>query len=302
MPADRAAAGERRNPAPSRMGQGCCGSVRLGRWRKQTAASPRAGACRLRRFGGRRRTVSAGIRPEERRSAALCSPHIPRHFCVNLFIAVVIPCCGALCVRGLCGETPKAGSVCTHRPLKTAAPAFYLARGSRAVTFRLALPCPQRARSAAQGRGRRCLPQGAKALRWKRARFGVVAGESGDLERFSHQEGLADALGDGARSVARWHICTAALPRGERRALPAPTQGTCPLRIPLAAARSTRRCTLPSQPPQEGGPCSWAVRRLSPLPSQPERNKARPPPARGAGARHASAAALAGGTAALTYT
>ena len=64
VPADRAAAGERRSPAPSRMGQGCCGSVRLRRWREQTAANPRAGACRLRRFGRRRRTGSAGTHPE----------------------------------------------------------------------------------------------------------------------------------------------------------------------------------------------------------------------------------------------
>src|SRR5699024_7539826 len=37
--------------------------------------------------------------------------------------------------------------------------------------------------------------------------------------------------------------------------------------------------------PQAAGPCSWACRRLLPPPPHPNRNAARPPPARGAGAR-----------------
>ena len=56
---------------------------------------------------------------------------------------------------------------------------------------------------------------------------------------------------------------------GLRRALPAPAQGTRPLRIPLAAALSP----MPQHAPD--GPCSWAVRRV--FSSLPVRNATKNP-------------------------
>ena len=56
---------------------------------------------------------------------------------------------------------------------------------------------------------------------------------------------------------------------GLRRALPAPAQGTRPLRIPLAAALSP----MPQHAPD--GPCSWAVRRV--FSSLPGRNATKNP-------------------------
>ena len=76
------------------------------------------------------------------------------------------------------------------------------------------------------------------------------------------------------------------IPQGDRRALPAPAQGSRPLRIPFwGTAHVFPRLPSPKTP-QTAGPCSWACRRL-PAPSpQTERTAADPPPARGAGLRH----------------
>ena len=76
-----------------------------------------------------------------------------------------------------------------------------------------------------------------------------------------------------------------AVPRGERRALPAPAQGTSPLGIPFWGAAVI--FPLPPSPktPQAAGPCSWACRRLRPLPPRKKRKEAPMPPTRGAWAR-----------------
>ena len=76
-----------------------------------------------------------------------------------------------------------------------------------------------------------------------------------------------------------------AVPRGERRALPAPAQGTSPLGIPFWGTAVI--FPLPPSPktPQAASPCSWACRRLRPLPPRKKRKEAPMPPTRGAWAR-----------------
>ena len=59
--------------------------------------------------------------------------------------------------------------------------------------------------------------------------------------------------------------------------------GFHPLRISKRAVRGA--LALPHLSPQAAGPCSWACRRLLPLPPLSERNEASPPPTRGAGLR-----------------
>ena len=55
-------------------------------------------------------------------------------------------------------------------------------------------------------------------------------------------------------------------------------------RTPAAPLAHRGKAASPNAP-QAAGPCSWACRRLLPPPPHPNRNAARPPPARGAGAR-----------------
>ena len=83
---------------------------------------------------------------------------------------------------------------------------------------------------------------------------------------------------------SRHRLIPQTIPPGERRALPAPAQGSRPLRIPFWGRRPFPRSPRPPTP-QAAGPCSWACRRLLASPPQPDRNAERPPPARGAGAR-----------------
>ena len=167
------------------------------------------------------------------------------------------------------------------------------------------MPC--RARSAAQGNRRRCLPA-ARALRcWARP---ILAGHGmeGVSKRLAHQAGLAGAPGHAfCRAVPRasmgmwswgirqaWRRLSWLLPTGMARS-PQHTASRYPPAGGTADSARTRSrnqslenpicCravggTLhPSryQPPQADGPCAWAVRRLYPLP--PKRNapqRARP--------------------------
>ena len=48
-----------------------------------------------------------------------------------------------------------------------------------------------------------------------------------------------------------------AFPRGDRRALPAPAQGSRPLRIPFWGTASAFPQLRPPKTPQAAGPCSW---------------------------------------------
>ena len=52
------------------------------------------------------------------------------------------------------------------------------------------------------------------------------------------------------------------IPRGDLRALPAPAQGSKPLRIPFWGTATVSPAAPVSQPPQADGPCSWAVCRV----------------------------------------
>ncbi len=81
-------------------------------------------------------------------------------------------------------------------------------------------------------------------------------------------------------------------PAGPRRTPPAPAQGTCPLRIPLAAARLPHVATKAGRLLRVSRPASYSFSHFN-----QKRNKARPPPARGAGVHRSSAAALAERTA-----
>ena len=111
-------------------------------------------------------------------------------------------------------------------------------------------------------RGRRCLPRWGKGAAVWRAWFWLVRGEMLFMRRFALQEGLAGApggrgktallirahpsrAGRRARSTggasraaktarsSRGRLVFATIPRGDRRALPAPAQGTSPLGIPF---------------------------------------------------------------------
>ena len=115
-----------------------------------------------------------------------------------------------------------------------------------------ALPCW--ARNAAQARKRRCSPCRARALRSRRALIAHYEAEMGvgsfflsRLDRRARRGGRMVLL-----SILPSTLLIGVLPRGERRVLPAPTQGINPLRIPLAAARSAGRC-IPPVPNAAGG-------------------------------------------------
>ena len=179
--------------------------------------------------------------------------------------------------------------------------------GKEAAASLRPLPCPVGARGAAGVRVRRCLPCGAKALQSWRADFGRFTGKSflrGVLpirklsrragERETEPSYIFQRGGDVCRLTGGtrpspgkiFHIIlppqtrhstrrasSPTIPRGERRALPAPAQGIHPLRIPFwgTAAVSPR---LPSP-----------NHRLLPPSPRPNRTAAHPPPARGAGVR-----------------
>ena len=176
---------------------------------------------------------------------------------------------------------------------------------------RLRLPCVRCL--ALPGKGRcRCACSTLFALRGKSAselarRFWSVHGKEFFAGRFAHQETFPARRGTGNGAIVHFpaggdvcrltggtrpspgkifHIIlppqtrhstrrasSPTIPRGERRALPAPAQGIHPLRIPFwgTAAVSPR---LPSP-----------NHRLLPPSPRPNRTAARPPPARGAGVR-----------------
>ena len=65
------------------------------------------------------------------------------------------------------------------------------------------------------------------------------------------------------------------IPRGERRALPAPAQGANPLGIPFWGMATVSPAAPVPQPPQAASPCSWGGRASNP--SQRHRPAALPP-------------------------
>ena len=98
------------------------------------------------------------------------------------------------------------------------------------------LPCPGGARGAAGVRIRRCLPlRGKGAAEYGAPDHGFIAGESCLRGGLPLNGGRAARPGDGSMpSCAPWdRRVHEAIPQGERRALPAPAQGSRPLRIPF---------------------------------------------------------------------
>ena len=148
-------------------------------------------------------------------------------------------------------------------------------------------PCPTGQGYAASVRDRRCLPYGQKHFRVGAPDFGVSRGRAGRWGALPIRNGWQARRGNGSIPFCapRGHRVHATIPRGERRALPAPAQGIHPLRIPFWGTATISPSAPVSPTPQAAGPCSWACRRLLAPPPQPDRNAARPPPTRGAGVR-----------------
>ena len=173
----------------------------------------------------------------------------------------------------------------------------------------MTLPCPWRARRRCVCAHSTLFALRAKALQSGAPDMGVVAKKSGSSKRFAHQGALParrgrrspscpfpwrarrpfPALMNGARSIApslpRPRFLPA-VPRGERRALPAPAQGTNPLGIPFWGPASSFPVSPSPKTPQAAGPCSWGLPPANPH-HRPhaERNEAPMPPARGAWVR-----------------
>ena len=165
-------------------------------------------------------------------------------------------------------------------------------------------------------RGRRCLPRWGKGAAVWRAWFWLVRGEMLFMRRFALQEGLAGAPGGGEKPLcvfarilqgladapgargdgamgasraaktarsSRGRLVFATIPRGDRRALPAPAQGTSPLGIPFWEGNAPSSPRLPV-PPNAAGGKSLLVDLPPSVPSPPhqKRKEASMPPARGA--------------------
>ena len=172
---------------------------------------------------------------------------------------------------------------------------------------------PQRGKGRCGGRRRRCLPRWGKGAAVWRAWFWLVRGEMLFMRRFALQEGLAGApggrgktallirahpsrAGRRARSTggasraaktahsSRGRLVFATIPRGERRALPAPAQGTSPLGIPFGGTGPSPPSSRLPVPPNAAGGKSLLVDLPPSVPSPPhqKRKEASMPPARGA--------------------
>ena len=148
----------------------------------------------------------------------------------------------------------------------------------------MTLPCPGGQGGAAVCACDAVCPAGKSAAE-RRAGYGCIAEKavpqalcaSGGCRRAGEREALPPSL-------PRQRF-PHAVPRGDRRALPAPAQGTNPLGIPFwGTGLIFPRLSIP-QTPQAAGPCSWACRRLRPLPPRKKRKEAPMPPTRGAWAR-----------------
>ena len=139
---------------------------------------------------------------------------------------------------------------------------------------------------------RRCLPLVGQGRFGGGARLilGFVMGEAGVAEQDSRYPAFRRAgMAGHASSIPFGQVSQ---PAELRRTLPAPAQGTCPLRIPLAAARLPHVATQAGRLLHVSRPASYSFSHFN-----QKRDKARPLPARGAGGRRSSAAALAERTA-----
>ena len=250
---------------PTSRGRARCVSFRMERWWEQTAAGPRAGACRL-----RRRALGDAALPRWGKGRCKCARS-------TLF---------ALRAKALQSGAPDFGRVAGESSLRGGLPIREISRraGERG-TGRWA--SPRRGGRYTSSRGRNepfllatptaslsCSERGASqgtphCLRVSRRKHPARAPKTG----FPRPQKAVPHL-------SRHRFIPQTFPRGARRALPAPAQGINPLRIPFWGT-----ATAFPKMPQADGPCSWACRRLLAPPPQLDRNAARPPPARGAGVR-----------------
>ena len=122
----------------------------------------------------------------------------------------------------------------------------------KAVAGLARIPAPDVRRCPFPVPRRACLPY----LMGKAPRPSALSRDASKIRR-ANSEALLPRRGEQRRSRT---LAASLAPAG---------QGSVAQRMPLQAA----------------GSCSWACRRLFPLPPHPNRNAARPPPARGAGAR-----------------
>ena len=245
---------------PTSRGRARCVSVRMGRRWEQTAAGPRAGACRL-RCVGRRCLAPVG------KGRCKCA-------CSTLF---------ALRAKALQSGAPDHGVSREKAGFRNVSPikgfpgapgngaaARFLARGTeihaipqtRRILIPPSLPRPPRAASAVLYKAR--LP--AIAFRGEHPARECVQGPPFTLP-----------VAASSPSHPAGRTAGSARTRSRVQTLENPFLG--------GTAHVFSRHPSP-KPPQVAGPCSWACRRL-PAPSpQTERTAADPPPARGAGLRH----------------
>ena len=154
------------------------------------------------------------------------------------------------------------------------------------------LPCPRRGKGRCQCAGLTLFaPLGQKRFRVARLILEASRERAGSWGALPIRNGWQARRGTGKgarrftifrtrksqRSAPSARPVLPAIPQGERRALPAPAQGIHPLRIPFWGTGLRFPAAPSPKTPQAAGPCSWACRRLFPLPPPPERNAASPP-------------------------
>ena len=271
---------------PTSRGRARCVSVRMGRRWEQTAAGPRAGACRLRRVGRR---------------------------------------CLAPVGKGRCRCAYSTLFALRAKALQSGAPDFGVSREKSRVSERFAhhgtflarrgtgkRTSPRKGRSFSRTPSPLRSPNEPLPTRNGDTRHLTVKTRPSSRKTFHIYPSVANAARNKPRLIAsrisrrtsgarpspafharkrpslrpsRHRLIPQTIPPGERRALPAPAQGSKPLRIPFWGAAAVSPQPPSPKTPQAAGPCSWACRSLFPPPPHLERNEARPPPARGAGVR-----------------
>ena len=232
-------------PSPTSRGLGRCVSFRMGRGREQTAAGPRAGACRLRGVG--RRCLALWARGAAGMRGRRCLPCGQRRCRVARWI---MACRGrergfrsGLPIREIYrragergnGPHPAGDGDTRHLADRT--------RPSPGKTFRIILP-PQTRRSTRHASlpvaenlpgtrprpaFRACLRPIHTCLQPIRAIYGFLAPVCGHSAPFT----AIPRPQKSASHPSRYRLISQTIPQGERRALPVPAQGTYPLGIPF---------------------------------------------------------------------
>ena len=246
----------------------------MGRGREQTAAGPRAGACRLRGVGRRclapvgrgaagmrgRRCLPCGQRRCRVARRIMACRGRERVFRSGLPIREIYQRAGE---RGN-GPHPAGDGDTRHLADRT--------RPSPGKTFRIILP-PQTRRSTRHASlpvaenlpGARPRPAFRACLRPIRACLRPIPRllrlSNACLRTFCTFYAIPRPQ-KSASHPSRYRLIPQTIPQGERRALPAPAQGANPLRIPFWKTTSIASVSPSPKTPQADGPCSWAVRRV----------------------------------------